>query len=271
VKHYSSGMYVRLAFAVAAHLEPEILLVDEVLAVGDAAFQKKCLGKMGDVAREGRTVLFVSHNMGAIQALCNRACWLSDGQLSMNGLATNVVNAYLSATNTDSKGLDIEHAPRVTGGRDIRLVRVELLDKQLHPTQLFSFGNTMILRFHARLLHRTFRAFAVEWYICTLTGERVVYGSSSPQQGLLFVPTDEHCCVECRLESVPLTSGTYRLDCLLSVPHQERLDEVENVAAFQVAACDVYGTGFSLTNRNGLTGIRNSWSIVCGAQSLLPS
>ncbi len=78
VKHYSSGMYVRLAFAVAAHLEPEILVIDEVLAVGDAAFQKKCLGKMGDVAREGRTVLFVSHNMTAMQALCTRAVWLCE-------------------------------------------------------------------------------------------------------------------------------------------------------------------------------------------------
>src|SRR5262249_54449439 len=77
VKHYSSGMYVRLAFAVAAHLEPEILLVDEVLAVGDAAFQKKCLGKMGDVAKEGRTVLFVSHNMAAIQALCETGLWIN--------------------------------------------------------------------------------------------------------------------------------------------------------------------------------------------------
>src|ERR1700730_12707768 len=81
VKHYSSGMYVRLAFAVAAHLEPEILLVDEVLAVGDAALQKKCMGKMGEVARQGRTVMFVSHNMMAIQNLCRRAIWLDGGQI----------------------------------------------------------------------------------------------------------------------------------------------------------------------------------------------
>ncbi len=85
VKRYSSGMYVRLAFAVAAHLEPEILLVDEVLAVGDAQFQKKCLGKMGDVAKEGRTVLFVSHNMVAVQTLCQRAFWLDAGQLKAQG------------------------------------------------------------------------------------------------------------------------------------------------------------------------------------------
>src|SRR5256884_3462490 len=87
VKHYSSGMYARLAFAVAAHLEPEILLVDEGLAVGDAAFQKKCLGKMGDVAKAGRTVLFVSHNMAAVRSLCSRAFLLSDGRILSSGAA----------------------------------------------------------------------------------------------------------------------------------------------------------------------------------------
>jgi len=97
VKHYSSGMYVRLAFAVAAHLDPEILLVDEVLAVGDAAFQKKCLGKMGDVAREGRTVLFVSHNMASIQTLCRRAMWIESGSIVTDGGPSNVVERYLEA------------------------------------------------------------------------------------------------------------------------------------------------------------------------------
>ena len=95
VKRYSSGMYVRLAFAVAAHLESEILIVDEVLAVGDAEFQKKCLGKMGDISKgEGRTVLFVSHNMGAIISLCNRGIYLKDGQLTMNGSIEHVMKTY---------------------------------------------------------------------------------------------------------------------------------------------------------------------------------
>jgi lipopolysaccharide transport system ATP-binding protein len=97
VKHYSSGMYVRLAFAVAAHLEPEILLVDEVLAVGDAEFQKKCLGKMGDVAQGGRTVLFVSHNMTALQSLCQRAIWLREGRNAGDGPVGKIVPAYLQS------------------------------------------------------------------------------------------------------------------------------------------------------------------------------
>ena len=96
VKHYSSGMYLRLAFAVAAHLEPEILLVDEVLAVGDAAFQEKCLGKMGNVAREGRTVLLVTHNMGAISCLCREAIWIDQGRMRQRGKAAEVVGRYLS-------------------------------------------------------------------------------------------------------------------------------------------------------------------------------
>ena len=97
VKRYSSGMLVRLAFAVAAHLEPEILIVDEVLAVGDAEFQKKCLGKMGDLAKGGRTVLLVSHNMGAITDLCSRALWLDEGQLKLDGHSMDVVTKYLSS------------------------------------------------------------------------------------------------------------------------------------------------------------------------------
>src|SRR5437762_4407614 len=99
VKRYSSGMYVRLAFAVAAHLEAEILIVDEVLAVGDADFQKKCLGKIGDVAHGGRTVLFVSHNMNAVKSLCGRALLLADGLLSLNGPVNSVIEKYLQTEN----------------------------------------------------------------------------------------------------------------------------------------------------------------------------
>jgi lipopolysaccharide transport system ATP-binding protein len=95
VKRYSSGMRVRLAFAVAAHLEPEILLIDEVLAVGDAAFQKRCIGKMGEIAKGGRTVLFVSHNMVAVKTLCSRAVWIDQGRIRQSGSPFNVVTAYL--------------------------------------------------------------------------------------------------------------------------------------------------------------------------------
>ena len=118
VKRYSSGMYVRLAFAVAAHLEPEILVVDEVLAVGDAEFQKKCLGKMQDVSRDGRTVLFVSHNMLAVQRLCSRALYLENGQLKASGRVADIVANYLSMGSSDGyTNARSEEVPRITAAR----------------------------------------------------------------------------------------------------------------------------------------------------------
>src|SRR5208283_4319433 len=101
VKRYSSGMYVRLAFAVAAHLEPEILIVDEVLSVGDAAFQKKCLGKMGSFAESGRTVLFVSHNMEAVRSLCQRAIWLKEGRVHQDGKVGEIIETYFNSVAND--------------------------------------------------------------------------------------------------------------------------------------------------------------------------
>lgn len=130
VKRYSSGMYVRLAFAVAAHLEPEILVVDEVLAVGDAEFQKKCLGKMSDVARHGRTVLFVSHNMPAVKSLCQRALLLDGGQISAEGDVDAVVNRYLTADSNDMArtGIIPDDAKRLYGTDEAKLRRVRLTD-----------------------------------------------------------------------------------------------------------------------------------------------
>jgi lipopolysaccharide transport system ATP-binding protein len=129
VKHYSSGMYVRLAFAVAAHLDPEILIVDEVLAVGDAQFQKKCLGKMKDVAGAGRTVLFVSHNMAAVGALCSRAVLLKAGRVEKTDTADNVISYYFDTTTTrhDSDPARM----RLPGfGDQIRFVSVSMAEHQ---------------------------------------------------------------------------------------------------------------------------------------------
>lgn len=137
VKRYSSGMYTRLAFAVAAHLDPEILIVDEVLAVGDAEFQKKCIGKMGEVTKSGRTVIFVSHNMGAVQALCQRVIWLHEGRLVAAGTPAGVIPDYLSF-GANSQGAEItwaeELAPRC---RELSLHRVRLLDEGALPRNGF--------------------------------------------------------------------------------------------------------------------------------------
>jgi lipopolysaccharide transport system ATP-binding protein len=140
VKRYSSGMYMRLAFSVAAHLEPEILIVDEVLAVGDAAFQKKCLGKMDDAAKAGRTVLFVSHNMGAIQRLCSRCLLLDSGRLSIEGDPRTVVPEYLNLaySNRQSELLN-------TRGQDCE-IRLSVTDERGEPTRIWYFGQKLTVK-----------------------------------------------------------------------------------------------------------------------------
>lgn len=128
VKRYSSGMYVRLAFAVAAHLEPEILIIDEVLAVGDADFQKKCLGKMKDVSAHGRTVLFVSHNMPMISSLCEKAIFLSTGQIQQTGPTSDVVLTYLSSSSSSSSCVDYSLNGSFVGDETVRLLSARIVN-----------------------------------------------------------------------------------------------------------------------------------------------
>jgi len=123
VKRYSSGMYMRLAFAVAAHLQPEILIVDEVLAVGDAAFQRKCLGKMSEVSRDGRTIIFVSHNMSAVQNLCSRVVWLAGGRVVQEGEPARVINDYLKTTLTTMSQQTWDDPTSAPGNERVRLHR----------------------------------------------------------------------------------------------------------------------------------------------------
>ena len=126
VKHYSSGMYMRLAFAVASHLEPEILLVDEVLAVGDAAFQKKCLGKMGEVAKQGRTVLFVSHNLTAVKSLCRRTFWLDKGEIVDNDSTERVVLNYIQSGTQTKMQRHWDDPQSAPGGTEVRLQQISV-------------------------------------------------------------------------------------------------------------------------------------------------
>ncbi|MDH5738842.1 MAG: ABC transporter ATP-binding protein [Nitrospira sp.] len=145
VKHYSSGMYLRLAFAVAAHLEPEILIIDEVLAVGDAGFQRKCLGKMGAVAKEGRTVLFVSHNMGAITQLCETAVQLEKGKLKRSGTATEVVDAYLSSVvGTELKSSWLPETAE-SNDSEVRFRSARLLSGDERPVSVTNFNQSLLV------------------------------------------------------------------------------------------------------------------------------
>ncbi|MFM8312994.1 MAG: polysaccharide ABC transporter ATP-binding protein, partial [Deltaproteobacteria bacterium] len=151
VKRYSSGMYVRLAFAVAAHLEPEILIVDEVLAVGDAQFQKKCLGKMEEVSsKEGRTVLFVSHNMGAVRGLCSKAIWLNSGVVQSYGRASEIVGNYLGAV-TESEDL-LTKSEDLSRGFSFR--RVVVRNSNSTATKILKPAEPFTVEIHYRAVDR---------------------------------------------------------------------------------------------------------------------
>lgn len=153
VKHYSSGMYVRLAFSVAAHLEPEVLLVDEVLAVGDQAFQKKCLGKMDDVTEEGRTVLFVSHNMSLIQTLCQRGIFLQNGKLAVDGSVMEAVDAYLN-TLEQAEAVGLAERTDREGKGDVTLVDVEIMQGEDAVTALTTGGPARFVFHTSKLISR---------------------------------------------------------------------------------------------------------------------
>lgn len=148
VKRYSSGMYVRLAFAVAAHLDPDILIVDEVLAVGDAEFQKKCLGKMKDVsARKGRTIIFVSHNMQALNSLCSKAIWLNKGSIEASGETQTVINNYLSAYQKKMLKQEWCVAKEAPGNSDIKMLSVELIPHLPDPLDPIDIRTPLTVRF----------------------------------------------------------------------------------------------------------------------------
>ena len=244
VKRYSSGMYVRLAFAVAAHLEPEILVVDEVLAVGDAAFQKKCLGKMEDVGKEGRTVLFVSHNMGTLKALCNYAILLSQGIIFKQGTTSKVVNLYLrsAAVNESGSGeiiwLDSQKAP---GGREIRLVSLRLLG----PNHLVQSN------FDAEHLIRVEISYEL---FDTVTGMRIILQVLNSEGIVAFSSTDHALRTEsskpglyktvCIIPGELLNSGLYFLKIHIGCPGIKVLVQGQEFINFYVEKNNQHGSTF---------------------------
>lgn len=160
IKRFSSGMRLRLGFAVAAHLDPDVLIVDEVLAVGDAGFQKKCIAAMADLRTGGRTVLFVSHNMAAVENLCSRGIWIDKGQMRMDGPAKDVIKAYLgSYAGESSDGQELEVEGR-TGNGDMRFTEIELLSGEGVQSPVIQSGDSVTLRLHyraeKRVLHPNF-------------------------------------------------------------------------------------------------------------------
>ena len=221
VKHYSSGMYVRLAFSVAAHLEPEILIVDEVLAVGDAQFQKKCLGKMKDVTTQGRTVLLVSHNMAVIQSLCDRVLVMESGQLALNTSPPQAIARYLISSNEPSFQRPMPANSRCA----IRSGQVAVIDE----------GGEPWIKVSANLESRVTLRAAFEVKLHDAQGQIVGFGSLGtfePDRMIQLTPGEVK--VTCRFSAASLANGQYSLSLKVTLPFVEALDETANVLGFDL-------------------------------------
>lgn len=240
VKRYSSGMYVRLAFAVAAHLEPEVLIIDEVLAVGDAQFQRKCLGKMQDVAsREGRTILFVSHNTEAICALCSRCLWLRDGQSVALAETPGVVARYLSADRALTSMIELD-------SRD--------MDAQFRYAQLSDAEDRLVSQVTTKDTVTVRCTFAVKRYIPGLEvalsvlnfkGERLFYSSSEVTQSAHSGECDNAYRVNAILPSNLFLPGRYFVNLALHRPNITLYELLEQALSFDVIALPGEYQGFS--------------------------
>ncbi len=249
VKHYSSGMYLRLAFAVAAHLETEILLVDEVLAVGDSRFQEKCLGKMGDVARsEGRTVLFVSHSMAAIQQLCKTGILLDAGQIAFLGSAQQAIARYVESTSSLVRGTELRDRLDRRGNRSLCFTGVAIVDARNNAIDRVLSGEDIRLRFYYES--------AVEAGSATVN---IAFNVYNPQGVLLTnlnskdvdrmtMPVGRTGYFECAWPRFSLRSGVYTCSLFCEINGQI-VDWLQSAFQIHVEDGNFFGTG-SLISRN---------------------
>ena len=241
VKHFSSGMYTRLAFAVAAHLEPEILLVDEILAVGDLAFQKKCLGKMGDVARRGRTVFFVSHNLPSVEALCSRCLLFSRGRLAGDGSVNEILRRYMTAELQPDSGICplTAHAGRHNSSISI-MTAVTLTEGSGEFSAAFKMGG----RLTVSVSYGAERAFTpvLGVTVKNMHGLAIIRADNQFIGGFNFDQRHNSGTITCTFDKLPLLPGRYAIDLSLGDSFRD-LDVVNDAIMFEVLPADVFGTG----------------------------
>jgi lipopolysaccharide transport system ATP-binding protein len=246
VKRYSSGMYVRLAFAVAAHLEPEVLIVDEVLAVGDFAFQKKCLGRMSEVADQGRTVLFVSHNLAAVENLCNKVIMLQGGKAVFSGTPTEVINAYLSTlSDTTSSGdtvIDLRSAAGRPSNYKQMLSLLELYTEEDTPIAgCLKLGSPLKINVAFELQASTPHLDVTVTFQNTL-GQRILGVSSTYQPVPPSADRAGKYKLTCEIPSFTLLPGEYYVSVFLDIDGVN-VDRAEEAARISVVDSDYYGNG----------------------------
>jgi lipopolysaccharide transport system ATP-binding protein len=259
VKRYSSGMYVRLAFAVAAHLEPEILIVDEVLAVGDVAFQRKCLGKMEDVGREGRTVLFVSHNMAAVSNLCSRAILLEEGRVLEEGSTDAVIGRYLQLSDAEGS-VSLRERPDRQGSGALRIERIAFHDAAGGEIPSVAVGAPLTIELdYVSPGGSPHRNVVVALGFDTLLGQRVTK-LDSQVAGKELDELPPAGTIRCTIPAVPFNAGRYHVTVFVSVGGTIA-DWVRKAVSLDVVASDFFGSGRSLGTQDGIVVVPHAWEV----------
>jgi lipopolysaccharide transport system ATP-binding protein len=261
IKRYSSGMRLRLGFAVAAHLEPDVLIVDEVLAVGDAEFQKKCLDAMGDLNSSGRTVLFVSHNMAAVENLCDRAIWIDAGRIRSDGAAGDVISSYMSSF-ADAAGstYDLTDVDNRRGSGELRYTGLEFLEADGTRKEVVRSGDELRVRMryvvHERVEHPHF-GLRIHSDMGTLLTDVSTWATG------LEIPHLEpgEGTVEVRIDMLNLMPTRYYLSLWIESTGKLFYDQLDYCGTFDVEPSDFYGTGRGIDSHFGLIFLPASWSI----------
>ena len=243
VKRYSSGMYTRLAFSVAAHLKSDILIVDEVLAVGDAAFQAKCLGKMQDIADSGRTILFVSHQLGAVQNLCDRCCVLQAGQVAFTGPTKAAIDFYLRGQTDPIQGGRIPEEVSRAGNGAIRLIGFTIEDDAGHPRSTISTGDDVVVKLDYQVADgATANNVSCGISLHTMFNQSLCVFYSG-YKGATYDDLSGSGSFRCRIRNFPFVAGRYMVRVRATVDGEEA-DRPSVPAGFvDVEASDYFGTG----------------------------
>jgi lipopolysaccharide transport system ATP-binding protein len=254
VKRYSSGMRVRLAFAVAAHLQPEILIVDEVLAVGDIEFQRKCLGKMSDVARQGRTVLFVSHNMEAVRLLCSRGIVLKEGQVAYDGSAEDATELLFGMASPGEDGSrHVIQGSQATSGTVV--TRIEVLDLEGNSKPVLATWDSVRFRVHYRS-DETYSRGSFVIMVRDRRDQRLVRMDSATATP---IRAGEHA-VDCVIDRFPLAAGDYTIGVSLKRAGGSVIWGDKRIGTLIVYGRDVFAAGRAPTSDQALFAVENTWT-----------
>ena len=261
IKRYSSGMRLRLGFAVAAHLEPDVLIVDEVLAVGDAGFQKKCLDTMEGLRSGGRTVLFVSHNLSAVENLCSRGIWLDGGKVCKDGKAKEVILAYMASfADSPTAESNLADSKNRQGNGEIRYTRIEYLNSDRTPRTLIRCGDNVVIRFHYHVKNAV--KYPVFWFRLFTQMGTLITLSASDLHGVdipCVEPGDGYIDVE--IESLNLLPAQYNFSLWIADDTNSVIYDGDVPAVFEVEPANIYLSGWTPTSRQGIVYFSQRWSL----------